>query len=94
MKCENLGAVFIRLLDCVIKKITMIEKIEDMLIEVSDFCKNHNVDEEKAGYIVGICIRHFTSSKEFCKCKDGATGRTVTEDFNNQICDNCGNISK
>lgn len=44
----------------------MIENIEDMLIEVS----------------------------EFCTCKDGATGRTVTYDFENQICDTCGKISK
>lgn len=30
----------------------------------------------------------------FCKCKEGAKGRTVTADFENQICDHCGGISK
>jgi hypothetical protein len=30
----------------------------------------------------------------FCKCKGGAVGRTVTADFEHQICDKCGNIAK
>ena len=30
----------------------------------------------------------------FCDCKGGATGRTVTEDFEHQICDTCGRIAK
>ena len=30
----------------------------------------------------------------FCKCKGGAVGRTVTADFEHQICDRCGNIAK
>jgi hypothetical protein len=28
-----------------------------------------------------------------CKCKGGAVGRTVTADFEHQICDRCGNIA-
>ena len=28
-----------------------------------------------------------------CKCKGGAVGRTVTADFEHQICDKCGNIA-
>lgn len=27
-----------------------------------------------------------------CKCKGGATGRRVTEDFEHQICDTCGGL--
>ena len=27
-----------------------------------------------------------------CKCKGGAVGRTVTADFEQQICDRCGKI--
>lgn len=27
-----------------------------------------------------------------CKCKGGATGRTVTADFEYQICDTCGGL--
>ena len=32
--------------------------------------------------------------EEFCKCKEGPTGRSVTADFEHQICDTCGLIAK
>lgn len=32
------------------------------------------------------------SIQSFCKCINGPTGRTVTEDFEHQICDTCGKI--
>ena len=28
-----------------------------------------------------------------CDCKGGAVGRTVTADFEHQICDRCGNLA-
>ena len=33
------------------------------------------------------------SEQQKCKCKGGAVGRTVTADFEHQICDRCGNIA-
>lgn len=31
---------------------------------------------------------------KYCECQEGPRGRTVTADFEHQICDRCGNISK
>jgi hypothetical protein len=31
---------------------------------------------------------------DFCKCKGGAVGRTVTEDFEHQVCEQCGKVAK
>lgn len=33
------------------------------------------------------------SEAAVCKCKGGPTGRTVTADFEHQICDTCGKIA-
>ena len=38
---------------------------------------------------VAICDH----KQSVCKCKGGAVGRTVTSDFEHQICDRCGNIA-
>jgi hypothetical protein len=41
-----------------------------------------------------LALRQPLVISSFCKCKGGAFGRTVTADFEHQICDKCGNIAK
>ena len=41
-----------------------------------------------------LALRQPLVISSFCKCKGGAVGRTVTADFEHQICDKCGNIAK
>lgn len=31
---------------------------------------------------------------DYCECKEGPRGRTVTADFEHQVCDRCGLIAK
>lgn len=42
------------------------------------------------------CQQLFLSAviTSFCNCKGGAKGRTVTADFEHQICEQCGKIAK
>ena len=42
------------------------------------------------------CQQLFLSTviTSFCKCKGGPKGRTVTADFEHQICEQCGKIAK
>lgn len=39
-------------------------------------------------------MEFYNNITSFCNCKGGAKGRTVTEDFEHQICDVCGNTTK
>jgi hypothetical protein len=36
-----------------------------------------------------LALRQSLVISSFCKCKGGAVGRTVTADFEHQICDRC-----
>jgi hypothetical protein len=40
-----------------------------------------------------LALRQPLVISSVCKCKGGAVGRTVTADFEHQICDRCGNIA-
>jgi hypothetical protein len=60
--------------------------------------KNYLTDEEKEQMNEFLAIKQALHQplviSSFCKCKGGAVGRTVTADFEHQICDKCGNIAK
>lgn len=40
-----------------------------------------------------LALRQPLVISSVCKCKGSAVGRTVTFDFEHQICDRCGNIA-
>ena len=81
-------------IDTLIKENTqMIAHLEfDSYIDAS---KMKSLLRENRRFLVR-CHKLFLSdtTTTYCKCKGGAKGRTVTEDFEHQICEQCGNISK
>ena len=70
---------------------------------LNDFTREHGkpVPDELNLYIHKIinqalyldALRRLPVISSVCKCKGGAVGRTVTADFEHQICDRCGNIA-
>ena len=55
-----------------------------------------NYSDEYVKYLEDevIKLRKPLVISSFCKCKGGAKGRTVTADFEHQICEQCGKIAK
>ena len=58
---------------------------------VHDECKDvpHDI-----GLRIVELIERKPAITSFCNCKGGAKGRTVTADFEQQICEQCGKIAK
>ena len=81
-------------IDILIKEIEQrIAQLEnDKLIDSS---KKAILIRENKRFLVR-CQQLFLSAviTSFCNCKGGAKGRTVTSDFEYQICEQCGKIAK
>ena len=54
---------------------------------LKDWAKSRKYDK------IGPNITEYLDNT-FCKCKGGPIGRSVTEDFEYQICEGCGKINK
>ena len=79
---------------------TLIKEIEQRIAqletgEIIDSIKKEILIRENKRFLLR-CQQLFLSTviTSFCNCKGGAKGRTVTADFENQICEQCGKISK
>ena len=81
-------------IDILIKEIEQrIAQLEnDKLIDSS---KKAILIRENKRFLVR-CQQLFLSAviTSFCNCNGGAKGRTVSADFENQICEQCGKIAK
>jgi hypothetical protein len=56
--------------------------------------QNRDLMREDLDEVINQALRQPLVISSVCKCKGGAVGRTVTSDFEHQICDRCGNIAK
>lgn len=73
----------------------LLNEIDELLAHFEDFTHGKDgKDITKMRGKIAMTLRQCNVNEQVCKCKGGAVGRTVTADFEHQICDRCGNIAK
>lgn len=85
----------------------MVDKIDILIKEIEERINqlesDRLIDSNKKSILIREnkrflvrCQQLFLSSaiNSFCKCKGGAKGRTMTQDFEHQICEECGKLVK
>ena len=73
----------------------MVEMYKERIKQYNDaikLLKSANTSKNNNKLVIGDVIKG--EADAFCNCIGGPTWRRVTEDFEHQICDTCGLISK
>lgn len=64
--------------ECILM-LSEVKKLKKLITDSMDSAQNESRD-----------VQHNEQTQEYCQCLGGANGRSVTEDFEHQICDSCG----
>lgn len=70
------------------------EDVKEKLSEAMKYDTDANVLLEIKEIVNYALLESIESHIHYCDCDDGPEGRTVTEDFENQICERCGRVAE